>query len=234
MDPRINHADSAMPFSWLSFGFIGVVFARFLTRRDRTKFALSSIHILLFVLFSTIFVLTRILKFGNLSTHLLPDHPRHPNNPYLESWQAFLYTIKFPPDLAYSSLCLGVNSLLFAVIMLCKTEWKEKSPLLQFGRAPVFFYVANVSLRACTALVSVETFLTTVVSPASRLPLRRIIRAGFLRSSYETESWACFDMLFWYPYYRVVPLPWIHSIQRRPKFTRLSRFPFRVHPTAEH
>lgn len=134
--------------SWLPFGLIGVVFARYLTRRERTKFALSAIHILLFILFSTFFVLTRILKFGNLSTHLLPDHPRHPNNPYLESWQAFLYTIKFPPDLAYSSLCLGVNSLLFALITLCETQWKENSPLLQFGRSPIFFYVANVSLPA--------------------------------------------------------------------------------------
>lgn len=132
------------PLNWLPFGLIGVVFARYLTRRERTKFALSAIHGLLSIFFATLFVLTRLLKFGNLSTHLLPDHPKHPDNPYLESWQAFLYTVKFPPDLAYSSLCLGVNSLLFALIMLCKTEWREKSPLLQFGRSPVFFYVANL------------------------------------------------------------------------------------------
>lgn len=142
---RDDDSDCSLIRSWLPFGLIGVVFARFLTRRERTKVALSVIHIALFLFFATFFVLTRILKFGNLSTHLLPDHPRHPNNPYLESWQAFLYTIKFPPDLAYSSLCLGVNSLMFVIIMLCKTEWKEKSPLLQFGRSPIFFYVANVS-----------------------------------------------------------------------------------------
>lgn len=131
--------------SWLPFGFLGIVLARFLTRRERNKLSLSAIHTALFIGFATFFVLTRILKFGNLSTHLLPDHPRHRNNPYLESWQAFLYTIKFPPDLAYTSLCLSINAILFALIVLVKTEWKESSPLLQFGRAPVFFYTANVS-----------------------------------------------------------------------------------------
>ena len=122
----------------------GIIYGRFLTRNARSQLALHSINLVIFLALTTFFILTRVLQFGNLSARLLPTHPNHPHNPYYESWQAFFYTVKFPPDLAYSSLALGVNALLFTLIACLKTEWKEALPILQFGRAPLFFYATNV------------------------------------------------------------------------------------------
>jgi len=134
------------PLNWLPFGLLGIIYGRFLTRRARTPALLYAINLFIFVILATLFVLTRVLQFGNLSSHLLPHpaHPRHPHNPYYESWQAFLYTVKFPPDVAYSSLSLACVAALFTAIAAVPTVWKERLPILHFGRAPIFFYCANL------------------------------------------------------------------------------------------
>ena len=126
----------------------GIVYARLLTRYTRSCLSLVAQHLLASVLLASLFILTRLVpKFGNLTRHLVPvpsSTSRHPNNPYLASWQAFLYTCKFPPDIAYTSLSLSVGSALAAACYAARTGWKEKSPFLRFGRAPVFFYASNL------------------------------------------------------------------------------------------
>ena len=105
---------------------------------------------LAFVLLASLFVLTRLVPhFGNLTRHLVPvpsPASRHPNNPYLASWQAFLYTCKFPPDVAYTSLSLAIVSALAAICYSLPTQWKEatSNPFLRFGRASIFFYASNL------------------------------------------------------------------------------------------
>ncbi|CAD6564557.1 MAG: hypothetical protein CYPHOPRED_004069 [Cyphobasidiales sp. Tagirdzhanova-0007] len=146
------------PLNWLPFGLLGIFYGRFLTRHPRTQLALHSLNLVLFFSLTLFFILTRVLQFGNLSSHLLPSHPHHPKNPYLETWQAFFYTVKFPPDLAYSSLSLGLNALLFTLIASIKTEWKEALFFLQFGRAPVFFYAANLFVFRFVANFALTSF----------------------------------------------------------------------------
>lgn len=121
------------------------MYARFVTRRQRSRASTAAIHLILAALLLAFFILTRVLQFGNLSTHLLPDHPNHPNNPYLESWQAFFYTVKFPPDLAHMSAALGVIALMLVALDNLPTRLRETIPLLHIGRAPIFFYAMSVS-----------------------------------------------------------------------------------------
>lgn len=126
----------------------GIVYGRLLTRFTRTRPAIVAQHLLAFALLAALFVLTRLVpQFGNLTRHLVPvpaPNSGRPNNPFLASWQAFLYTCKFPPDIAYSSLSLAIGSLLAALCYAARTSWKENSPFLRFGRAPVFFYASNL------------------------------------------------------------------------------------------
>ncbi|KAJ2976147.1 hypothetical protein NQ176_g5114 [Zarea fungicola] len=99
--------------------------------------------------FVIIFVLTRLLHFGNLSENCLetPENVAHPNmNQYLVSPAAFFYVIKYPPDVAFWALTLGVNFFLLAgfreISVAFATKWL--AILLDFGTTALFFYIVHL------------------------------------------------------------------------------------------
>ena len=62
-----------------------------------------------------------------------------------DTWMGFLSLVKYPPSLAFNFLTMGVNLFLLWVLSF----WREGrllsgNPLLVFGRAPLFSYVAHI------------------------------------------------------------------------------------------
>lgn len=117
----------------------------------------------------TLFLVIRLIGgFGNINPSLVggPDSTgASTGNPFLSSWIAFFNTIKYPPDLAYSSLFLFVNHILLAMFFLLPTGPDVNKyvsaiiingPLLDFGRSALFFYVIHFYLYfGAAALIGV-------------------------------------------------------------------------------
>ncbi|KAK7419836.1 hypothetical protein QQZ08_010670 [Neonectria magnoliae] len=146
---QTDHVMSAFPpLAWLSFAVLGLLYARVDLARPWSRRAILLGHCLAGLLFSLLFVLTRALRFGNLSEDCLhtPDHDAHPQrNPYLASVQAFLYVVKYPPDVAFWAFTLAGNFFLLALFGgLPVRIGKRLTLLLDFGRAALFFYVVHL------------------------------------------------------------------------------------------
>jgi glucan phosphoethanolaminetransferase (alkaline phosphatase superfamily) len=118
---------------------------------------LFSLQILAFGWFMLFLIIRLIGGFGNINPSLVggPDSASLSSNPFLSSWIAFFNTIKYPPDLAYSSLFITVNHLLLAMFFLLPTGPDVNKyvsaiiingPLLDFGRSALFFYVIHFYL----------------------------------------------------------------------------------------
>jgi hypothetical protein len=115
------------------------------------------------------FLIIRLIGgFGNINPFLVggPDSSQV-RNPFLTSWIAFFNTIKYPPDLAYSSLFLTVNHALLAMFFLVPTGPDvnkyvsaiiTNGPLLDFGRSALFFYVLHFYLYFGSAMIIVKLF----------------------------------------------------------------------------
>ncbi|KAH8548017.1 hypothetical protein BGW37DRAFT_195509 [Umbelopsis sp. PMI_123] len=96
-----------------------------------------------------LFLLVRIIGgFGNINPSLAESSTE--SYPFLSSWNAFFNTIKYPPDLAFSSLFLAANHVFLSVFFLLPTEldiskWNMSALLLtalmDFGRSALFFYI---------------------------------------------------------------------------------------------
>lgn len=106
-------------------------------------------HLKLSIISGLVFILmTRVLDLGNLAVpyERVPDSDLiKPIDPGLfrwlrGSWEMTLYTTSFPPDLGYLSLASTLIFLLLAVLDLIPPTLLSLSPLLQFGRSPIFFY----------------------------------------------------------------------------------------------
>ena len=66
-----------------------------------------------------------------------------------DDWMAFLSLTKYPPSAAFLLLSLGSNALLlYALARGLPALGRVGRPLLAFGRAPLFFYVAHLYLYA--------------------------------------------------------------------------------------
>lgn len=71
-----------------------------------------------------------------------------------EDWMAFLTLTKYPPSAAFLLLSLGTNALVLAMLARSlPAAPSERNPLLVFGRAPLFFYVAHLYVFALIGLL---------------------------------------------------------------------------------
>ncbi|KAK7419795.1 hypothetical protein QQX98_003168 [Neonectria punicea] len=146
---QTDHVMSAFPpLAWLSFAVLGLLYARVDLARPWSRRTVLLGHCLVGLLFLLLFVLTRVLRFGNLSENCLhtPEHDAHPlRNPYLISVQAFLYIVKYPPDVAFWAFTLAGNFFLLALFGgLPVRISKRLTLLLDFGRAALFFYIVHL------------------------------------------------------------------------------------------
>lgn len=146
------------PLAWLSFALLGLLYGRVILARPWTKTVLATGNALAGLTFSVIFVLTRVLRFGNLSEGCLqmPEHTSHPDaNPYLASWSSFFYLVKSPPDIAFWAYALGSNFLLLAFfgVLPVAVALAVLNPLVVYGTSALFFYVAHLVLLFLSRMV---------------------------------------------------------------------------------
>lgn len=136
------------PMAWLSFAILGLLYARVNLARAWSRRNIVLGHSLVGLLFFILFVMTRVLRFGNLSEDCLhtPEHDKHPDqNPYLVSVQSFFYIIKYPPDVAFWAFTLAGNFFLLALFGGLPVHISQRlTILLDFGRAALFFYIAHL------------------------------------------------------------------------------------------
>lgn len=155
------------PVGWLSFVIFGLVYGRLLLATTTSKESSSQrstpatrtvlLNLVFAIFFTALFVSTRLLSYGNLSTHCLstPDqsHASLGKNQYLASWRSFLYIVKYPPSPAYGFFSLAGNFLFLTITssILASSSSGVVSPirshlqnqnnvLLVFGNNPLFFY----------------------------------------------------------------------------------------------
>ena len=75
------------PFAWLSFAILGLLYGRVILARSWSAKAITAGNALAGVVFTLVFVSTRLFHWGNLSEGCLqmPEHTAHPDrNQYLE------------------------------------------------------------------------------------------------------------------------------------------------------
>jgi hypothetical protein len=145
------------PIPWLPFALFGLLYGRLLIRGHFTSsLAVTGFNATLSVIFALLFVSTRLLSYGNLSTNCLatPDQARQTGpspNQYLASIKSFFYVTKYPPSPSFAfftlSCCYLLLSLFSASSHLPQTSTIIRSrfnPLLVFGQQPLFFYGAHL------------------------------------------------------------------------------------------
>ncbi|KAL7784077.1 hypothetical protein V8C37DRAFT_396408 [Trichoderma ceciliae] len=142
------------PMAWLSFAILGLLYGRILSARKWTKSALTIGHISIGISFSIIFVLTRLLRLGNLSEDCLHTPAQHyqtaKENPYLASPASFFYIVKYPPDVAFWAFTMAGNLFLLAAFSSIPIHIAKRfSPLLNFGTSSLFFYVVHMLIVIC-------------------------------------------------------------------------------------
>jgi hypothetical protein len=135
---------------------LGLLYARIVLARRWSTTTINVGNALAGVVLLLIFILTRLFQFGNLSENCLrmPEQLLHPNdNQFLADFKSFLYTVKYPPDLAFFALTMGVNFLLLAVFGLIPIGYARRNPMLTiFGTSALFFYVIHLLLFQGLAL----------------------------------------------------------------------------------
>jgi uncharacterized membrane protein len=120
---------------WFGVTGLGLLFGRWLVRDPKRAYrgaaGVGVAALLLFV------VLRLAGGYGNL--HPAPG----------PGWMDFLNLTKYPPDLAFLLLTLGVDLLILASFAAL-ARWRgfawAAGPLLVFGRVPLFFYLAHLFL----------------------------------------------------------------------------------------
>lgn len=145
------------PLGWISFVLFGVAYGRILIALRGRKLFAQMINPLLAVVLAVAFVSTRLLDWGNLSSHCLstPDQRRFgaPRNQYMASVRSFLYVVKYPPSPAFAFATLSCNFALLAVLDVVLTHssssakaklQSSRNPLLAYGAQPLFFYLAHL------------------------------------------------------------------------------------------
>ncbi|KAH7145537.1 hypothetical protein B0J13DRAFT_323165 [Dactylonectria estremocensis] len=162
------------PMAWLSFAIVGLLYARINLARPWSRRAVVLGHSLIGLLFFIFFVLTRVLRFGNLSEGCLhtPDQDKHPDqNPYLVSGQSFFYIIKYPPDVAFWAFTLAGNFFLLALFGGLPVRISQRlTILLDFGRAALFFYIAHLFAVFIAGAILVRLFGHDVGIPSQSNP----------------------------------------------------------------
>lgn len=126
---------------WLGLVFLGLAFGVLMYHNKSLAYRIIAISGALFLV---LFIAIRGLNgFGNL-------RPRSG-----ASWIDWLNVVKYPPELAFTLLTLGIDMLLLAGIgwlieknQTCKSCKYLTLPFKQFGQTPLFFYVVHLYLYA--------------------------------------------------------------------------------------
>ncbi|KAK1981482.1 hypothetical protein LZ30DRAFT_592648, partial [Colletotrichum cereale] len=153
------------PLAWLSFAVLGLLYGRVVLARPLRPTALAAGNVVAGLVFAALFVLTRVLRVGNLSEGCLrtPDQAalRPGDNPYLASAASFFYVVKYPPDVAFFAYALAATFFLLAALGTVPPRFATRrlGVLLAFGTSALFFYVVHlVVLFALAMLVTVPLF----------------------------------------------------------------------------
>jgi uncharacterized membrane protein len=120
---------------WLELVAFGIVFGYWLLDNPRRAYARA---LKLSVVFLLLFVGLRYLDgFGNI-------RPRAGN-----TWIDFFNVVKYPPSLTFTLLTMGANLSLLWLLAQAVEKWPRFfQPLIVFGQAPLFFYLAHLFLYA--------------------------------------------------------------------------------------
>ncbi|KAM0274386.1 hypothetical protein ACHAQH_007888 [Verticillium albo-atrum] len=151
------------PLAWISFAILGVLYGRIILRRSWSATTVACANLAAALAFAILFVLTRILRFGNLSENCLQtsDQIAHPQtNPYLASVASFFYVVKYPPDVAFFAFTLAGTFLLLALFTAIPAAFATRhfKVLLVFGTSALFFYVTHMFLLFAFGALLVALF----------------------------------------------------------------------------
>ncbi|KAI9150331.1 hypothetical protein HJFPF1_10093 [Paramyrothecium foliicola] len=150
------------PMAWLSFAILGLLYGRVLLARRWTSQDLAFGHAMVGIVFTIVFVLTRVLHFGNLSEDCLhaPEQERRPGvNPYFASVQSFFYIVKYPPDVAFWAFTLAGNFFMLAGFVAIPVHVAKRfTILLDFGTSALFFYIFHMLVVFSLGAVLVALF----------------------------------------------------------------------------
>ena len=143
------------PMAWLSFAILGLLYGRVVLARSWSTKAINAANLAVGAGFFFVFVLTRLLHFGNLSEGCLhmPEHVANPDkNQYLTSAASFFYLIKYPPDVAFWSATMSGNFFLLAIFGAIPPRIANRvfHVLIVFGTSALFFYVVHQFLLFTT------------------------------------------------------------------------------------
>ncbi|KAJ0322775.1 hypothetical protein COL5a_008601 [Colletotrichum fioriniae] len=151
------------PLAWLSFAILGLLYARIILARPLSPTKLACGNVAAGLVFSVLFVLTRVLRIGNLSEGCLrtPDQAASPDaNPYLVSVASFFYVVKYPPDFAFFAYTLAATFFLLAIFgsvpPRLATKWL--GVLLVFGTSALFFYLTHLVILFSFCMLLVGLF----------------------------------------------------------------------------
>ncbi|KAL8911280.1 MAG: hypothetical protein Q9171_003527 [Xanthocarpia ochracea] len=146
------------PLAWLSPAIFGLLYGRIILSRTWRAYTINASNALFGVLLMLLFVLTRLLHFGNLSEDCLrmPEQLASPDrkNQYLASFRSFFYIVKYPPSFAYITLTMSINFLLLALFGALSAKVARRIPtLLTFGQSALFFYILHLIFYFCMAIL---------------------------------------------------------------------------------
>ncbi|CAG8439645.1 11459_t:CDS:2 [Funneliformis mosseae] len=141
------------PLNWLSFTIFGIIYGYITLERVRNEKFNRNLNLKIGIFLLTLFIAIRIPgKFGNINPDLLPSPPPGTlfDNPYLTSVLQFVNAIKYPPDLSFFTLYMGLNHLILAFFYAIPSFNSNylivainNGPLLAFGQSALFFYMAH-------------------------------------------------------------------------------------------
>ncbi|KAL9018141.1 MAG: hypothetical protein Q9185_004548 [Variospora sp. 1 TL-2023] len=138
------------PLAWLSPAILGLLYGRILLSRKWKAYTINAANAAFGVFLMLLFVLTRLLHFGNLSEDCLrmPEQLAAPDrNQYLASFRSFFYIIKYPPSFSYVAFTMSINFLLLAFFGALPERFARRIPtLLTFGQSALFFYIVHLML----------------------------------------------------------------------------------------
>ncbi|KAH7305920.1 hypothetical protein B0I35DRAFT_334167, partial [Stachybotrys elegans] len=152
------------PLAWVSFAILGVLYGRIMIARPWSPRTIALGHSLVGLALSIVFILTRVLRFGNLSEDCLhtPEQEAHPDaNPYILSVRSFFYVVKYPPDVAFWAFTLAANFFLLAVLGAIPPHTaKRLTVLLDFGTSALFFYIVHLLVAVALSVLFIALFGT--------------------------------------------------------------------------
>ena len=125
------------PMAWLPFAIMGLLYGRIVRVRTLSSAQLNQATFIAAFAFATLFVATRVFRFGNLSEDCLltAEHVARPyDDPYLTSASSFFYVVKYPLDIAFASFTMSANLFLLAIFgSLPLNVTKHSALLLGYG-----------------------------------------------------------------------------------------------------